>query len=162
MIAWCTLTETLASHCSWWLPITLHWLGSEVPPGKSSLTFKSGLGVPCTPASWPFFFWDTLLTHVAVGHLYFCLPHHVLLCICTFVSPVASTWRCLISRCLSLPIGDPCSCEVLVFCFVCLWPHHGIWKFLGQELNPSCSWSFNPLCWGGNQTLTSAATQVPE
>ena len=43
----------------------------------------------------------------------------------------------------------------------------GIWKFLGQGLNPSRSHdlchscdntgSFNPLCWAGDQTRTSAA-----
>ena len=42
--------------------------------------------------------------------------------------------------------------------FFFFWPHHSMWKLLGQGLSPSCSWSlchrcgnarsFNLLCWG--------------
>ena len=41
---------------------------------------------------------------------------------------------------------------------------HGLWKFLGQELNPSHSWgnagSFNPPRCAGDQAYASAGTQV--
>ena len=44
-------------------------------------------------------------------------------------------------------------------CIYVLWPHHSIWKFLGQGLNLSGNTrSFNPLCQVGDQTCTSAVT----
>ena len=57
---------------------------------------------------------------------------------------------------------------ITLYLFLFLFGHNcGIWKFLGQRLNPSCSWDlchsnsnagfFNPLCWVRDGTCTSAA-----
>ena len=64
------------------------------------------------PTSWPFLFWGTFLTHVAVGYMCFCLPCHIVFCI---YSP--NWWhvvgaRHVGTRCLSLHICDRHSCEL--------------------------------------------------
>ena len=78
-----------------------------------------------------------------------------------------TTWRCLMLLNCTLKNGEVGKFYVMyiLFYFIIIFKLYGhtcgIWRFLGQGLNLSCSsgnaGSFNPLHWAGDQTSTSPA-----